>query len=174
MIDLKCYINGTFVALYEAPTFNVINPATEEVITNLSLASEKEVDMAVKAAKSAFKTFQFTKKEDRINFLEKFISAYSKRIDDLAHAVTAEMGCPDWVSKDAQVIAPLEQAKVFLEAVNITSVAITKLDGSAKGAIVLAIAKELKLPIKLIGVGEKMEDLKDFNSEDFINALFVK
>jgi len=66
----------------------------------------------------------------------------------------------------------LQQAKVFLEAINITSVALTKLDGSAKGAIVLAIAKEMKLPVKLIGVGEKMEDLKAFNAEDFINALF--
>lgn len=67
----------------------------------------------------------------------------------------------------------LQQAKVFQEAINLTSVALTKLDGSAKGAIVLAIAKELKLPVKLIGVGEKMEDLKDFNSTDFINALFA-
>ncbi|MBR1943349.1 signal recognition particle-docking protein FtsY [bacterium] len=66
----------------------------------------------------------------------------------------------------------LQQAKVFTEAVNLTSVALTKLDGSAKGAIVLAIAKELKLPVKLIGVGEKMEDLKEFVPEDFINALF--
>ncbi len=66
----------------------------------------------------------------------------------------------------------LQQAKVFTEAVNITSVALTKLDGSAKGAIVLAVAKEMKLPVKLVGVGEKMEDLKTFNSEEFINALF--
>lgn len=66
----------------------------------------------------------------------------------------------------------LQQAKVFLDAVNITSVALTKLDGSAKGAIVLAVAKEMKLPIKLVGVGEKMEDLKSFDSEEFIEALF--
>ena len=66
----------------------------------------------------------------------------------------------------------LQQAKVFTEAVNITSVALTKLDGSAKGAIVLAVAKELKLPVKLVGVGEKMEDLKEFNSAKFIEALF--
>lgn len=66
----------------------------------------------------------------------------------------------------------LQQAKVFLEAVNITSVALTKLDGSAKGAIVLAVAKEMKLPVKLIGVGEKMEDLKSFDSVEFIEALF--
>lgn len=67
----------------------------------------------------------------------------------------------------------LQQAKIFQEGVNITSVALTKLDGSAKGAIVLAVAKELKLPVKLIGVGEKMEDLRDFNPADFINALFA-
>lgn len=66
----------------------------------------------------------------------------------------------------------LQQAKVFKECVNLTSVALTKLDGSAKGAIVLAIAKELGLPVKLVGVGEKMEDLRDFNSKEFINALF--
>ena len=61
----------------------------------------------------------------------------------------------------------LQQAKVFKECV-----ALTKLDGSAKGAIVLAIAKELGLPVKLVGVGEKMEDLKDFESKEFIQALF--
>ncbi len=66
----------------------------------------------------------------------------------------------------------LQQAKVFTEAVNVTSVALTKLDGSAKGAIILAVAKDLKLPVKLVGVGEKMEDLKTFNPEEFIEALF--
>ncbi len=66
----------------------------------------------------------------------------------------------------------LQQAKVFADAVNLTSVALTKLDGSAKGAIVLAVAKEMKLPVKLVGIGEKMEDLKDFNSDEFIHALF--
>ena len=66
----------------------------------------------------------------------------------------------------------LQQAKVFKDSVNLTSVALTKLDGSAKGAIILAIAKEMSLPVKLIGVGEKMTDLKQFNSSDFIEALF--
>lgn len=66
----------------------------------------------------------------------------------------------------------LQQAKVFSESVNLTCVALTKLDGSAKGAIIIAIAKEMKLPVKLVGVGEQMTDLKAFNLEDFINALF--
>lgn len=66
----------------------------------------------------------------------------------------------------------LSQAKVFSEAVNLTSIALTKLDGSAKGGIIISVAKEMKLPVKLIGVGEKMEDLRTFNSSDFIAALF--
>ena len=66
----------------------------------------------------------------------------------------------------------LQQAKIFKECVNLTSVALTKLDGSAKGAIVLAIAKDLGLPVKLVGVGEKMDDLKDFVPSEFIQALF--
>ena len=65
----------------------------------------------------------------------------------------------------------LQQAKVFKECVNLTAVALTKLDGSAKGAIVIAIARELGLPVKLVGVGEKMEDLEDFNSKEFISAV---
>lgn len=66
----------------------------------------------------------------------------------------------------------LQQAKVFKECVNLTAVALTKLDGSAKGAIVIAIAKDLGLPVKLVGVGEKMEDLKNFDSKEFVEALF--
>jgi len=66
----------------------------------------------------------------------------------------------------------LSQAKVFKECVDLTSVAVTKLDGSAKGAIVIAIAKEFNLPVKLVGVGEKMEDLKGFNPQEFIDAIF--
>lgn len=67
----------------------------------------------------------------------------------------------------------LSQAKVFTECVNLTSVALTKLDGSAKGGIIISIAKEMNLPIKLIGVGEKMEDLKNFDSNEFVKALFA-
>lgn len=66
----------------------------------------------------------------------------------------------------------LQQAKVFTQAVNITSIALTKLDGSSKGAIIIAIAKEMKLPVKLVGVGEKMEDLKPFNPDEFIETIF--
>jgi len=66
----------------------------------------------------------------------------------------------------------LKQAEVFSEAVNLTSVALTKLDGTSKGAIVVAIAKEMQIPVKLVGVGEKMEDLREFSPQEFIEALF--
>ncbi|MCQ2958302.1 MAG: signal recognition particle-docking protein FtsY, partial [Candidatus Gastranaerophilales bacterium] len=66
----------------------------------------------------------------------------------------------------------LKQAEVFAECVDLTSVALTKLDGTSKGAVVLSIAKEMKLPVKLVGVGEKMEDLREFSAQEFIEALF--
>lgn len=66
----------------------------------------------------------------------------------------------------------INQAKVFNEAVGITGIALTKLDGSAKGGIILAINKELGIPVKLIGVGEAVEDLQDFNAGEFADALF--
>ena len=66
----------------------------------------------------------------------------------------------------------LSQAKVFSEAVQLTSAALTKLDGSAKGGMILSIAKEYKLPTKLIGVGEGIDDIKDFEPEGFIEAIF--
>jgi len=66
----------------------------------------------------------------------------------------------------------LNQAMVFNEAVDLTSVAITKLDSSSKGGIIFSIAKNLNLPTKLIGVGEGIDDILEFNKNDFINALF--
>lgn len=66
----------------------------------------------------------------------------------------------------------ISQAKVFKEVANITGVALTKLDGTAKGGVVIALQAELHLPIKLIGVGEGIEDLQEFNVDDFVEALF--
>lgn len=68
----------------------------------------------------------------------------------------------------------LSQAKQFNEAVAITGLALTKLDGTAKGGVIFALAKQMKLPIRFIGIGEGIDDLQDFNAEDFIEALFVK
>ena len=66
----------------------------------------------------------------------------------------------------------LAQARQFHEAVGVSGLVLTKLDGTARGGIVVAIAEELKIPIRLIGVGEGVEDLQDFNAEAFVAALF--
>jgi fused signal recognition particle receptor len=67
----------------------------------------------------------------------------------------------------------VQQARLFGDAVGVTGVALTKLDGSAKGGIAVAIAYELGLPVKLIGVGEKLEDLRPFDPQDFAHALLA-
>ena len=65
----------------------------------------------------------------------------------------------------------LSQARLFNEAVGVTGIALTKLDGTAKGGIIVAIARELRIPIRFIGVGEKVDDLRDFDAEEFVDAL---
>ena len=65
-----------------------------------------------------------------------------------------------------------EQAKQFTKATDITSLAITKLDGTAKGGVVIGISHQLKVPVKYIGLGEKMTDLQPFNRTEFVDSLF--
>lgn len=66
----------------------------------------------------------------------------------------------------------IQQAKIFKEAVDVSGIVLTKLDGTAKGGVVLGISTELDIPVKLIGVGEGMNDLQEFKPNDFVNALF--
>ena len=66
----------------------------------------------------------------------------------------------------------ISQAKLFNEAVGLTGITLTKLDGTAKGGVIFAIADQFNIPIRFIGVGEKIDDLRPFNSEEFIEALF--
>ncbi|HCF70740.1 MAG TPA: signal recognition particle-docking protein FtsY, partial [Syntrophomonas sp.] len=66
----------------------------------------------------------------------------------------------------------ISQARIFSEATGVNGIILTKLDGTARGGIVLAIARELDLPVKLVGIGEGMEDLREFSAEIFAEALF--
>jgi fused signal recognition particle receptor len=68
----------------------------------------------------------------------------------------------------------IAQAKQFKEAVEVNSIALTKLDGTAKGGVVVAICDDLGLPVRYIGIGEKVEDLRDFDAREFVDALFVQ
>ena len=67
----------------------------------------------------------------------------------------------------------LRQAQMFSESVDVTGIVLTKLDGTAKGGIALAIAHEMGIPVKLIGVGEKLQDLRPFDAEEFARALLT-
>jgi fused signal recognition particle receptor len=67
----------------------------------------------------------------------------------------------------------LIQARVFTEAVEVTGIVLTKLDGSAKGGIVIAVQRELKVPVKFVGIGEGIDDLIEFNAEDFVDGLLT-
>ncbi|KXG10520.1 Signal recognition particle receptor FtsY [Anoxybacillus sp. P3H1B] len=67
----------------------------------------------------------------------------------------------------------MSQAKIFKEATNVTGIVLTKLDGTAKGGIVLAIRNELDIPVKLVGLGEKMDDLQEFDPEQYVYGLFA-
>ena len=67
----------------------------------------------------------------------------------------------------------LQQAREFNEAADITGIILTKMDGTAKGGIAVAIQAELGIPVKYIGVGETIDDLQKFNADTFVNALFA-
>ncbi len=68
----------------------------------------------------------------------------------------------------------LSQAKLFNEAVSLTGMALTKLDGTAKGGVIFALAKQTSIPIRFIGIGEGIDDLQDFDADQFVDALFIK
>lgn len=67
-----------------------------------------------------------------------------------------------------------EQAKQFTAATEVTALAVTKLDGTAKGGVVIGISDQFQIPVKYIGVGEKMEDLQLFNGTEFVNSFFKR
>ena len=103
----KHFIGGEWVSPATPATVDVINPATEEPIIAVALGSKADVDRAVAAAKAAFETFSMTTKEERIALLERVIKAYEERLDDIARAVTIEMGAPIGLSRAAQSPAGL-------------------------------------------------------------------
>ncbi|MBP8131853.1 MAG: signal recognition particle-docking protein FtsY [Candidatus Hydrogenedentes bacterium] len=104
----------------------------------------------------------------KVNLMEelrKIQRVVKKRVADAPHEVLLVLDATTGQNG-------LQQARIFTEALNVTGIVLTKLDGTAKGGIVVAIQKELGIPIKFIGVGEKVDDLQPFNAKEFVEALF--
>ncbi len=115
MLDKRnFYINGKWVKPNKQNDFEVINPCNEDPFSIISLGSKEDTDIAVKAAKEAFKTWKETSKEERINYLEKLLSIYKKRFDEMSEAISLEMGAPmDW-AKDAQTASGQSHLEDFI------------------------------------------------------------
>jgi aldehyde dehydrogenase (NAD+) len=96
------YIDGRWVEGKGSRTYQVINPATEEVATEVTLGTAEDVDDAVKAARRAFETFSQTSKEERVGLLDRVMAEYQKRVPEIAEAIATEMGCPISVAQTAQ------------------------------------------------------------------------
>lgn len=104
-------------------------------------------------------------KVNLMNELAKIKRILQKEIPDAPHEVLLALDAT--TGQNA-----LTQAKQFKEVTDVTGIVLTKLDGTARGGIVLAIRNELHLPVKLVGLGEGIDDLRDFNAEDFVYGLF--
>ena len=113
---LNFYIDGAWVPPAKPATRDVINPATEQSIGKISMGSAEDVDRAVKAARKAFETYSRTTREERVALLEKIISVYKTRQDELANTISTEMGAPIWLSKAAQAATGLGH---FMQALGI-------------------------------------------------------
>ncbi|MEM7541135.1 MAG: aldehyde dehydrogenase family protein [Pseudomonadota bacterium] len=109
------YIDGKWVKPHSDQLLEVINPANETSIGQISLGNEQDVNDAVAAAKRAFESFSLTSKEERIALLQAIIEAYQKRSDDIASWVSAEMGAPLKLAQTAQVGSGLGHFVTMLE-----------------------------------------------------------
>ena len=112
---LKFYINGAWVDPITPKTLDVINPATEGVAGRISLGSAADVDLAVKAARTAFESFSRTSRAERVELLERIVEEYKKRYADMAAAITEEMGAPGWLSQRAQAAMGVGHLQTAIE-----------------------------------------------------------
>jgi aldehyde dehydrogenase (NAD+) len=99
----KIYIDGEWIQPADAETIEIINPATEEVVGNVSLASAGAVDLAVSAARKAFRTFAKSSRQERLDLLGSVLSVYERRWQDLADALVEELGAPAKFAREMQV-----------------------------------------------------------------------
>ncbi|MEL6181160.1 MAG: signal recognition particle-docking protein FtsY, partial [Myxococcota bacterium] len=109
---------------------------------------------------------RLTNKKNLMKELEKIGRVSSKALDGAPHEVLLVL--------DANTgLMALGQANTFREVVDITGLVLTKLDGTAKGGVIIGICQELKVPVRFIGIGEGVYDLREFNAREFVDALFM-
>ena len=113
---LQFYINGTWVESDSSERIEVINPANEEVVGHVTAGTAADIDKAVQAANKAFKTYQDTSRDDRIEILNNIITEYENRYDDFVQTITEEMGAPIWLSEKAQASTGIKNLHETLDA----------------------------------------------------------
>ena len=115
MIDARnFYIDGQWVEPVSTNEFPILSPVTEEQIGVTILGNEEDVDKAVGAAVQAFELFSSTKKKDRLRLLEKLLQVTKARFEDLAWAMTTEMGAPISMSRDSQADSGIGHLEGFI------------------------------------------------------------
>ena len=113
---LQFYINGAWVESDSSERIEVINPANEEIVGHVTAGTAADIDKAVQAANEAFKTYQDTSKDDRIEILNNIITEYENRYDDFVQTITEEMGAPIWLSEKAQASTGIKNLHETLDA----------------------------------------------------------
>ncbi|MDA7788968.1 aldehyde dehydrogenase family protein [Gammaproteobacteria bacterium] len=113
---LKFYINGQWVESESNEKIEVINPANETIVGHVTAGTKEDIDSAVKAAANAFKTYQFSSKDERIELLNNVIAEYENRYQDFVDTITEEMGAPLWLSSKAQASTGIKNLNETLDA----------------------------------------------------------
>jgi len=113
---LDFYINGSWVESESTEKIEVINPANEELIGHITAGTKDDINNAVQAACEAFKTYQYTTKEERIELLNNIVAEYENRYDDFVQTISEEMGAPIWLSEKAQASTGIKNIYETLDA----------------------------------------------------------
>ena len=113
---LKFYINGQWVESESNEKIEVINPANETIVGHVTAGTKEDIDSAVNAAANAFKTYQFSSKDERIDLLNNVIAEYENRYQDFVDTITEEMGAPLWLSSKAQASTGIKNLNETLDA----------------------------------------------------------
>ena len=132
------------------------------VFDALDYADNKDIDVIIVDTAGRLHT-----KVNLMEELKKIKRVMGKKIPDSPHEILLVIDAT--TGQNA-----ISQARLFNEAVDITGLALTKLDGTAKGGIVVNICRDLTIPIRFIGIGEQMDDLRDFDADEFVKALFAE